>query len=44
VRSFSLPQNVDAAGIKASAKDGVLTVVIPKVEEQKPQAQEIAIE
>jgi HSP20 family protein len=44
VRSFSLPQNVDAAGIKAAAKDGVLTVVIPKVEQQKPEAQEIAIE
>jgi HSP20 family protein len=44
VRSFSLPQNVDAGGIKASAKDGVLTVVIPKVEQQKPEAQEIAIE
>jgi HSP20 family protein len=44
VRSFSLPQNVDAGGIKAAAKDGVLTVVIPKVEQQKPEATEIAIE
>lgn len=44
VRSFSLPANVDAAGIKATAKDGVLTVVVPKVEVQEPQAQEIAIE
>ncbi|KAF6254589.1 HSP20-like chaperone [Scenedesmus sp. NREL 46B-D3] len=44
VRSFSLPRNVDAGGIKASTKDGVLTVVIPKVEEPKPEAQEIAIE
>jgi HSP20 family protein len=44
MRSFTLPKHVDVAGIKASAKDGVLTVVIPKVEQQKPEAQEIAIE
>jgi HSP20 family protein len=29
-RSFSLPDNVDAAGIKAESKDGVLRIHIPK--------------
>lgn len=37
-RSFSLPENVDAAGIKAECKDGVLRVHIPKKEPSKPQA------
>lgn len=43
VRSFSLPPNVDADAISASAEDGVLTVTIPKVEQQQPQAKEIPV-
>jgi len=42
-RSFTLPKNVDVDGITASAKDGVLTVTVPKVEEEKPKAKEIPI-
>lgn len=37
VRSFTLPQNVDADKIKAHYKDGVLEVTIPKKEEAKPR-------
>lgn len=29
-RSFSLPEDADAAGVKADLKDGVLTVTLPK--------------
>jgi HSP20 family protein len=41
-RSFSLPENVDAKGIRAEAKDGVLRVRIPKTETAK--AKPISIE
>jgi HSP20 family protein len=37
VRSFSLPDNVDTGKIKASYKDGVLELVLPKKEEAKPK-------
>jgi HSP20 family protein len=36
-RSFTLPQTVDREKIKASYKDGVLKVVLPKKEEVKPK-------
>jgi HSP20 family protein len=36
-RSFTLPATVDAAGISASYKDGVLTVRLPQREEAKPK-------
>lgn len=36
-RSFSLPQNVDAEGIKANYADGVLELKLPKKEESKPK-------
>jgi HSP20 family protein len=29
-RSFTLPEDADAAGVKAELKDGVLTVTLPK--------------
>lgn len=35
-RSFNLGQNVQADKIKATFKDGVLSVEVPKVEESKP--------
>jgi len=41
-RSFSLPDNVDATGIRAETKDGVLRVRIPKTAPATPKA--IAIE
>lgn len=37
VRSFTLPHNVDAEKIKASYKDGVLELTLPKKEEAKPK-------
>lgn len=42
-RSFSLPENIDVENIHAETADGVLEVVIPKLEvvENKPQKIEI---
>ncbi len=42
MRSFSLPSSVKSDKIKASYKDGVLKMVLPKTEEMKPK--EIPIE
>jgi HSP20 family protein len=42
VRSFSLPQNVDSTNIKATFKDGILDLTLPKKEESKPK--KIAVE
>jgi HSP20 family protein len=36
-RSVSLPTAVDSAKVKASYKDGILTVTLPKAEEAKPK-------
>jgi HSP20 family protein len=36
-RSFSLPENADIEKIHAESKDGVLEVVVPKLELQKVQ-------
>jgi len=35
-RTFQLPDTVDATGIKANYKNGILTLSIPKKEEAKP--------
>ncbi len=37
VRSIRLGKDVDATNVKASYKDGVLELVLPKVEEVKPK-------
>lgn len=37
VRSFSLPQNVDSTKIKATFRDGILDLTLPKREEAKPK-------
>ena len=42
-RTFSLPSYVDAEKIKATHKDGVLTVEIPKKEEQVNPKKQIVI-
>lgn len=42
-RSFSLPPNVDAEGITASAQDGVLTITLPKVPEAVPLPKEVPV-
>ncbi len=36
-RSFTLPQQVKADEISATYKDGVLNVILPKVEESRPK-------
>jgi HSP20 family protein len=40
-RSITLPLHVNADAIKASTEDGVLQVVVPKVEEAKPKRIEV---
>jgi len=40
-RSITLPLHVQADGIEASTEDGVLRVVVPKVEEVKPKRIEV---
>lgn len=42
-RSFSLPDDVDAAGIRADSKDGVLTVHLPKKEQKKTSPIEVKV-
>lgn len=36
-RTLTLPKPVDADGVKAQYKDGILTVTLPKTEESKPR-------
>jgi HSP20 family protein len=40
-RSITLPRHVEADAIEASSEDGVLQVVVPKVEEVKPKRIEV---
>jgi HSP20 family protein len=40
-RSFTIPSTIDAAGITAAYKDGVLTVRLPQREEAKPKQIEV---
>lgn len=40
-RSFTLPENVQADAIKASFKDGVLELTIPKVAKPEPRRIEV---
>lgn len=42
-RSFRLPENVDADGIGAKYKDGVLTVTIPKIAAPEPKTIDVAV-
>lgn len=35
-RSFTLPSDVESAGVEAALKDGILTLRLPKVEKAKP--------
>lgn len=43
-RSFTLPTSVKADKVKASFKDGVLNITLPKTEEAKPKEIPIAVE
>jgi len=40
-RSFALPSGADVESVKASSKDGVLSIVIPKSDERKSRKIEI---
>lgn len=42
-RSFSLPENTDIEKISAKYENGVLEVVIPKKEPEKPKEYEVSI-
>ena len=42
-RSFSLPTTVDAERIRAEAKNGVLTVALPKKPEAKPKSIQVKV-
>lgn len=43
IRSFTLPDLVDEAHVKAEFKDGVLTLHLPKSEKAKPKAIEVKV-
>lgn len=42
-RSFTLPHSVDASKVKATMKDGLLQITLPKREESKPKTVPIEI-
>ncbi len=44
VRSFTLPNNVDETKVKATFKDGMLNLQMPKTAETKPKAIEVKVE
>jgi HSP20 family protein len=41
-RAFSLPQGIDAEGLRAELSDGVLTIQVPKLPVAKPRRIEIS--
>ncbi|CAL5322595.1 hypothetical protein CsSME_00000926 [Camellia sinensis var. sinensis] len=43
LRRFRLPENVKMDEVKATMEDGVLTVIVPKEEEKKPEVKSIDI-
>jgi HSP20 family protein len=43
-RSFALPENADAAHIRAESKDGVLVVHVPKLKVEKAKPVQIKVE
>ncbi len=42
-RSFSLPGTIDAEGIRAESRNGVLSVVLPKRPESKPKTIQVKV-
>jgi HSP20 family protein len=44
MRSFNLPEGVDAGHVAADLKDGVLTLTLPKVPEVQPRKIEIKLD
>ncbi|WP_456323668.1 Hsp20/alpha crystallin family protein [Hydrogenimonas sp.] len=43
MRTFALPENVDADNIDAKTEDGVLTITIPKVKKEEKEVKEIPV-
>lgn len=43
-RTVALPKQVDAGAVKASYKDGILKVTLPKAPEAKPKQIEVSVE
>lgn len=43
-RTFTLPENVDSAAIRAESKDGVLAIHVPKSKVEKKQATQIKVQ
>jgi len=43
-RSFTLPENVDESKVKATFKDGMLSLQVPKTEKAKPKTIDVKIE
>ncbi|KAL9251542.1 17.6 kDa class I heat shock protein 3-like protein [Drosera capensis] len=43
VRRFRLPRNVNVEEVKAGMEDGMLTVIVPKLEEKKPETKSVEI-
>ena len=42
-KSFNLPEDVKENNIKASMKDGILSIQVPRLEKVKPEVKKIAI-
>jgi len=43
-RTFSLPEGVDANGVQAELKNGVLTLTVPKVPEVQPRKIQVQVQ
>ncbi|WP_457593232.1 Hsp20/alpha crystallin family protein [Hydrogenimonas sp.] len=43
MRTFSLPENVDAENIDAKTEDGVLHITLPKVKKEEKEVKEIPV-
>jgi HSP20 family protein len=43
-RSFSVPDNIDEKAVRADAKDGVLTVHLPKTKASTPKTVEVKVQ
>ncbi len=43
MRTFSLPENVDAENIDAKTEDGVLHITLPKIKKEEKEVKEIPV-
>ncbi|KAA0256904.1 Hsp20/alpha crystallin family protein [Deferribacter autotrophicus] len=43
-RSFQLPENIDVNKVKANLKDGILKIILEKIEKSKPKVIEVVKE